>query len=283
MARCGHDERQVFWRHPALTGLGLLKARFTHHRYALHTHPTYVVALVTAGCERLRVGRHHVVAPAGHLILVNPEECHDGEPGAAGGWAYRTLYPSTNLITDVARELDEARLPMFPHPVVEDRQTAQAFAAAHRDAEDAADAITAEASMLSALRLLLLRHADALRPGRENARGQGARDRVAAYASLIDSRLAGGAITLAAFAEAVGVTRFQVVRDVKRETGLTPGAFVRTLRLRLAARLIEDGQALAEAAAAAGFADQSHLTRAFRAVHGFTPKALQRSLVPGGR
>jgi AraC-like DNA-binding protein len=282
MARGVPEERQVFWRHPGLAGLALLKARFTRHRYALHTHPTYVVALVTAGCERLRVGRRQVVAPAGRLILVNPEECHDGEPGAEGGWAYRTLYPPVDLIADVARELGEGCLPMFPHPVVEDREVAQAFAAAHRDAEHAAEAIAAEASMLAALRLLLLRHADAARPARDSATSQGARRRVAAYADLIDSRLAGGAITLAALAEAVGVTRFQVVRDVRRETGLTPGGFVRTLRLRRAAGLIEDGEALAAAAAAAGFADQSHLTRAFRAVHGVTPRAFQRSWVAGG-
>jgi AraC-like DNA-binding protein len=283
MAHGVADERQVFWRHPGLAGLALLKARFTHHRYALHTHPTYVVALVTEGCERLRVGRRQVVAPAGHLILVNPEECHDGEPGAEGGWAYRTLYPSVDLIMNVAAELGEHRLPMFQSPVVDDPEAAQAVAAAHRDAEGAADAMTAEASMLSAFRLLLCRHADADRPGREQAPGRSARRRVAAYADLIDSQLAGGAVTLASLAEAVGVTRFQVVRDVERETGLTPGAYIRTLRLRRAARLIEEGEALADAAAAAGFADQSHLTRAFRAVHGFTPRAFQRSWFAEGR
>jgi AraC-like DNA-binding protein len=283
MARGVADERQVFWRHPGLAGLCLLKARFTRHRYALHTHPTYVVALVTAGCERLRVGRRQVVAPAGHIILVNPEECHDGEPGAEGGWAYRTLYPPVDLIADIARELGDGRLPMFPRPVVEDPEVAQALAAAHRDAGDAGEAIMAEASMLAALRLLLLRHAGAAGPGREHIPSQGARRRVAAYADLIDSKLADGAVTLASLAEAVGVTRFQVVRDVKRETGLTPGTFVRILRLRRAARLIEDGEALADAAAAAGFADQSHLTRAFRAVHGFTPRTFQRSWVTSHR
>jgi hypothetical protein len=43
-------------------------------------------------------------------------------------------------------------------------------------------------------------------------------------------------------------------------------------RLHRAARLIEAGEALA-AAAAAGFADQSHLTCVFRAMHDFTPRA----------
>lgn len=283
MARGVPDERQVFWRHPGLTGLGLLKARFTNHRYALHTHSTYVVALVTAGCERLRVGRRQVVAPAGHLILVNPEECHDGEPGAEGGWAYRTIYPSADPIADVARELGDGHLPMFRRSLVEDAEAARAFAAAHRDAEAGGEAIAAEASMLSALRLLLARHADPVRSAREPVSGHDARRRVAGYVALIERRLDAGAVSLAALAQAVGVTRFQVVRDMKRETGLTPGALVRTLRLRRAASLIDDGHALGAAAAAAGFADQSHLTRTFRAVLGVTPKAYQRSAIAMGR
>jgi AraC-like DNA-binding protein len=47
-------------------------------------------------------------------------------------------------------------------------------------------------------------------------------------------------------------------------------------------REIKEGEALADAAAAAGFADQSCLTRAFRAVHGFTPRTFQRSWVAKG-
>jgi AraC-like DNA-binding protein len=73
------------------------------------------------------------------------------------------------------------------------------------------------------------------------------------------------------------VTRFQVIRDFKRVTGLTPGAYVRNRRLRLAGRLIEQGAPIVEAALAAGFADQSHLTRSFRSTHGITPRMYRRA------
>jgi AraC-like DNA-binding protein len=74
-----------------------------------------------------------------------------------------------------------------------------------------------------------------------------------------------------------GVTRFQVIRDFRRVTGLTPGAFVRNRRLRLASRLIEQGATLVDAALAAGFADQSHLSRSFRNTHGITPTMFRRA------
>ncbi|SJM29953.1 hypothetical protein BQ8482_120008 [Mesorhizobium delmotii] len=37
----------------ASANLGLLKARFRQHSFELHTHPTYVIALITESCERV--------------------------------------------------------------------------------------------------------------------------------------------------------------------------------------------------------------------------------------
>ncbi|TKB30522.1 MAG: AraC family transcriptional regulator, partial [Mesorhizobium sp.] len=67
-------ETGKYWRHPCFPDLGLFEARFTRHRYELHTHPTYVIALITFGCERIRIGRQSVLAPAGAIAVVNPEE-----------------------------------------------------------------------------------------------------------------------------------------------------------------------------------------------------------------
>jgi hypothetical protein len=66
------QERKAFWRHPCFRDLALLKARFTRHRYERHTHPTYVIALITAGAERVKVGRETVIAPTGSVLVVTP-------------------------------------------------------------------------------------------------------------------------------------------------------------------------------------------------------------------
>ncbi|MER9231209.1 AraC family ligand binding domain-containing protein [Mesorhizobium sp. M0622] len=84
-------ETGKYWRHPCFPDLGLFEARFTRHRYDLHTHPTYVIALITSGCERIRIGRQSVLAPAGAIAVVNPEEWHDGERGADEGWGLPDL------------------------------------------------------------------------------------------------------------------------------------------------------------------------------------------------
>ncbi|CEJ12229.1 Transposon Tn10 TetD protein [bacterium YEK0313] len=261
-------ETSTFWRHPHFGDLGLMTARFTRHRYDLHTHPTYVIALITEGCERIRIDGRTILAPAGTVALVNPEECHDGEPGAEGGWAYRTFYPSVALMTGIAGELGRDRMPLFHHRQLADDRLAALLARAHAAAAED-DRVAAETTMLVALRHLLLRHADwgGLAGSSDRA---GARRRFARYAALVDAGLDGD-LSLGHLAQAADVTRFQVIRDFKAVTGLTPAAFIRDRRLRRADALIAGGASLAEAALAAGFADQSHLSRGFRATRGITP------------
>ncbi|WP_164519724.1 AraC family transcriptional regulator [Nocardioides ferulae] len=55
------------------------------------------------------------------------------------------------------------------------------------------------------------------------------------------------------------------------EIGLPPKATARMLRFEHAARAIGTGRAIADVAASTGYADQSHLTREFRALAGITP------------
>ena len=268
----------AFFRHPRFRDLCLLKARFTRHRYEVHTHETYVVALVTHGCERLRVAGRQVIAPASSIILVHPEECHDGEPGAEGGWSYRTFYPSVSLMAGIARELGREEPPFFRDAVIDDPLLASALAIAHRTAEQG-DADEAEASMLVALRCLILGHGDRSRATEPVERSAASR-RFAAYAETIDARMT-DRLDLRQLAGLAGVTRFQVIRDFKQMTGLTPGAYIRNRRLRLARRLIEQGANLVQAAAASGFSDQSHLSRIFRSTQGITPRMFRQACMQG--
>ena len=87
------------------------------------------------------------------------------------------------------------------------------------------------------------------------------------------------AVTLAELAAMVGLTRFHFLRSFARETGLTPHAYQVQARLHLARRMIARGMPLADAAAEAGFADQSHLTRVFGRSYGMTPGAYARNFV----
>lgn len=76
------------------------------------------------------------------------------------------------------------------------------------------------------------------------------------------------------------MSRFQLLRGFAAATGLTPHAYLMQRRLHLARCLIQTGVPLAQAAAEAGFADQSHMTRLFSRCYGVTPAAYARAVMP---
>lgn len=255
-------------RHEGLGGLEMLAARYRDHAYALHTHPTWVFGVVVAGAEKLRIGRRQHLAPAGSIIIVNPEEPHDGEKGAPAGWAYRTCYPDAALMAEIADDLDLPGLPMFSEGIVEAPELARAFAQAHRLAGQALDQ---EAAMLMVLSELVRCFGDR-KPRDRAADGSETARRFRLCGELIAADLAAG-FDLARLGAAAGVTRFQVIRDFNRAAGMTPGQYLRDRRIRAASTLIKTDMPLAEIAAATGFADQSHLTRVFKTIKGLSPGA----------
>jgi AraC family transcriptional regulator len=76
-------------------------------------------------------------------------------------------------------------------------------------------------------------------------------------------------IEVAALARIAGRSPFHFTRVFTRSVGMTPHRYVVHLRLQRAIELVRKGQSsLAEIAARTGFADQSHLSRWVRRVHG---------------
>lgn len=78
-------------------------------------------------------------------------------------------------------------------------------------------------------------------------------------------------------ARVAGVHPVHLSRVFRKKNGCTVGEYVRRLRLEFAVKQIGAGNAsLAEIAIAAGFADQSHLTKTFKTRFGVTPSEYRR-------
>jgi AraC family transcriptional regulator len=87
--------------------------------------------------------------------------------------------------------------------------------------------------------------------------------------------------TLAAYARDAGVHPAHLSRAFRTCYGGSVGGMVRKLRVEFAARrLAQTAASLADIAKAAGFADQSHFTHAFRRETGITPGRYRRDTVP---
>jgi len=80
--------------------------------------------------------------------------------------------------------------------------------------------------------------------------------------------------SVAAIADALGCTPRSVHRRCQAAFGYGPAVLRRVLRFRRAAALLRAGVSPAEVAAAAGYADQPHLSRETRALAGASPGQL---------
>ncbi len=79
-------------------------------------------------------------------------------------------------------------------------------------------------------------------------------------------------LTVNSCARQLGVSMRSLQRLIMRETGRAPGYWRQLARIRRAGRRIESDSPLAEFAFEQGYSDQAHMTRAFSAWFGMSPK-----------
>ncbi|HWZ90465.1 MAG TPA: AraC family transcriptional regulator [Polyangiaceae bacterium] len=82
-------------------------------------------------------------------------------------------------------------------------------------------------------------------------------------------------LDLDTLAQRAGISKFHALRAFKRRYGLAPHAYQLCVRVKRASQLLAAGASPAEAAAACGFSDQSHMNRHFKRIVGITPKQYQ--------
>ncbi len=263
-----------YWRHRAVDGVDLLRARYVTHRYGRHAHETYTFGVIEAGVEEFEYGGRLLRAGAGAVALLDPDVVHTGQAGTAAGWSYRVLYPKVSVVTDVAAELGwPAGTPRFPQTVLYDPATAALVRSAHRSAEHGDD-LASSTLLRTALAELLRGHA-AGGPAAGPDRSRRAPAAVGVVRDLLHERLEDPP-TLAELASMTELSQFALLRAFRAEMGLPPHAYLNQLRVRRARLLLDNGVPAADVAAQVGFADQAHLTRHFKRVVGVPPAAYQR-------
>ncbi len=289
-SRAGKEEvapkEEIAWTAASrLPGLDLLRARYTRQVFARHFHEGYALGVIEDGALRFRyLGRDYVAAP-GAVNLVAPGETHDGR-GAGdaedAGWAYRMFYLDPDIVRMAGEEagLPHGALPDFSTGVLDDPVLARAIGALHRDMERAGPCMPtlAQETRLSAmLARWITRHAAQRAPTARPPRAGGESAAVRRAREYLDAHCADD-VRLADLGDVACLSPFHLARAFAAAVGLPPHAYLVQARVRRARALLSAGSTPAEAAAAAGFADQSHLTRAFRAQMGVTPARFRKML-----
>jgi len=259
-------ETVTAWR-PAARGIHeVLHARFVDHAYPVHTHDTWTLLIVDAGCVRYDLdGREHA-ASTSTVTLLPPHVPHDGRSVGPEGFRKRVLYLGGEVLDEslVGAAVDQ---PALRDPLLRRRVGQLHAALAGRGAELEVESRLALIGERATQHLRQAVAAPVLRRDAELA---------CRFRDLLDERLP-GTPTLAEAAELLFAHRGHLVRCFSREFGMPPHAYVTGRRVDRARRMLLDGRPAAEVATAAGFYDQSHLSRHFGRMLGVSPSSYARS------
>ena len=244
-------------------GLQRLAARFGGHAYDLHRHETYGVGLTLFGAQSFHYRGALRTSRAGQVMVLHPDEAHDGHAGVPDGFAYRMLYVDPGA---VGRALDGTAVPYVPEVVADDAGMAgllrETFAEFPRPLEPlAVDAVVARLAELLAAR------SDGPPLAKKKAIAHRAVERARDFLVAEAPRI----VPSEELESVTGLDRFALARQFRAAYATSPHRFQVGRRLARAQTLIARGEPLSEVAAATGFADQSHLTRHFSNRFGLTP------------
>lgn len=222
-------------------------------------------------------GRRYSAGP-GAIFLINPDELHDGAADG-DGYRYRAFYPRVETLSAVLSDMRDdpggkGPAPLFEPLVANDPVLADRLVAAHRALEAGEDRLRGEEALTGALSALVARH------GRQEPRAPRGGAEARRIARVVDLMAAAPeeAFSLDELAAEAGLSKFHFLRVFAKATGQTPHAYLVNLRVNRARDLLATGTRPAEAAVAAGFADQSHLTRVFKRIVGVTPGHYARAV-----
>jgi len=249
---------------PSADGVELCRAWFAGAPYARHRHDTYAVGLTDSGIQVFDYRGARRQSLPGQVMVLHPDEPHDGRAGTPEGFGYRIVYLEPSVLGDAVRAVRGGAhpLPFVREPVARHPMLAGAVRAAFAAPLDglAVDAlVTAVAGGL----LEVAGTPEAIHRRVDARAVERARQFLDAECTRVVRSSELEAVT--------GLTRYDLARQFRLALGTSPHRYLLMRRLDFARARLRESEELATVAADAGFADQAHFTRAFRAAFGMTP------------
>jgi AraC-like DNA-binding protein len=247
-------------------GVELLEAWFGGHAYAKHRHDTYAIGVTESGVQTFDYRGVTETSTPGHVVVLHPDEMHDGRAGTESGFGYRMVYVEPARILEAIRAITgRPRSLPFVDDVVSANRT---LSAAVRTAFEEELQPLAIDSLIVRLAEGLIRGAgqgDSTAPARRL--DLAALDRARRFLEAENTRI----VHSSELEATTGLSRYELARQFRAGFGTSPYRYSLMRRLDLARDRLRGTQPLADVALETGFADQAHLTRMFKSAFGITP------------
>ena len=260
---CGDD-----WMLSTQTNYGIefLEARFQGHAYQKHRHDTYAIGLTTAGVQSFTYRGASRVSIPGQVVVLHPDEVHDGYAGTEEGFRYRQIYVEPAVIFEALQSMrpHPSSLPFVRTPVTSNQKLSAALRSAF---QEPCEPLAIDSLIVQVAEGLV--EADPscqdIPPPRslDVAALNGVRQYLDTHITRVVHSRELEAIT--------GLTRYDLARQFRVMCGTSPYRYLLRRRLDFARTLLTENRSLVEVAIEAGFADQAHFSRMFKATFGITP------------
>ncbi|HUR97290.1 MAG TPA: AraC family transcriptional regulator [Pyrinomonadaceae bacterium] len=251
---------------PHLDDLKLLHVADVTHYYPLHLHEELCIAVINRGTEtHICRGNQYDAAP-GQLLVLNPEEAHESR---SIGVEYRAVQINPRTFARLwPEDFGDKPAPFFAGPVFKDVELFQSFSRLYSTLESPSSPLEQEVQLVSAIEQLLARLGNRKFVKAEPRAVRTVRDYLRAHYSEN--------ISLSNLASIADLSPFHLVRVFSNKIGVPPHEYQTQVRITHAQRIMRSGAAISEAAIETGFFDQSHFSRHFKRITGFTPRTYLR-------
>ncbi|HKX09780.1 MAG TPA: AraC family transcriptional regulator [Stellaceae bacterium] len=250
---------------PSSEGFERIEAFFSGHGFDPHRHDTYAIGFTLEGVQSFRYRGAAERSLPGQVFVLHPDEVHDGRAGTSVGFHYRILYVEPRAIGAALCE-GRGMLPFVRESVSTDRRLAAAIMPALADLDAPLEELHRDQIVLDLAEALAAADRSMMRR-KFSARHLCAVDRAREF---LDANI-GTTVSSAELETVAGLSRYALARHFRACLGTSPYRYLVMRRLDRARALIRRGARLADAAAACGFADQSHMTRHFKRAYGLSP------------
>ncbi|MGA3093255.1 MAG: AraC family transcriptional regulator [Terriglobales bacterium] len=252
------------WKATSIEGVECFRSVNTVHHYPRHSHEFYSIGVIEDGIGgNVCRGMDHQI-PVGSMVVIHPDEVHTGYAAGDHPLTYRMLRVETGVFARYAGA--RGSHPHFRSTVIRNPAIANQLALSHRELEFGLDPLREEELLIETLTGLLASESDS-----PSAAQGGAEPRaIRAIRDYLEAHY-GSKVRLAELVQLTGLDRAYLIRSFRRIVGMPPHEYLTQVRVRRAAGALALGESIADVAALAGFADQSHLTRHFKRITGTTP------------
>lgn len=264
------EQRHIYY--DAQLNIEAYNLRGIVQKFPNHFHEFFVIGFIEGGRRHLWCKNREYDVGAGDLILFNPRDNHccapiDGEP-----LDYRAVNIRPEVMERTAWEITGRRfMPHFTCNVVFHSDITHALAALYDAVLRRAPGMEKEEALFFLLEQVL---EDYSAPFREE--DAPVRDgRIQPLCAYMEEHFSEN-ITLDQLAKMTSFGKSWLLRAFTRQVGVSPYRYLQTIRMERAKKLLEQGTPLIDAAALAGFSDQSHFTHYFKDFTGLTPRQYQR-------